>query len=610
MLLVAVAVALPMQAVGPLPTPGAAATVVAPDATDPSLVAAPAQVVADHLGSSGASDDDPLRVLALQDGPEGLSVATVEVPDAESAEVVVADLQQDRTTVAVDLDSRRAATGRPTAVHPTRPALTGTAVPATAAPGAPSDDPVRPQQWALQALDAEAAWLGSRGEGVVVAVLDTGVDAGHPDLVGRVLPGTDTVSDDRLPDRTGRTDPDGHGTHVAGIVAATAGNRTGVAGIAPGAVVLPVRVLDSYGSGWDSDIAEGVLWAVANGADVINLSLGGPRPSSVLAGSLAHAHDEGVLVVAAVGNERRQGNPVQYPAAYPDVLGVGAVQPGLQVASYSGTGAQVDLVAPGSGVVSTIDRGYRQLDGTSMATPYVAGSAALVLAASDGTASASAVAAALTSTARDLGPAGRDSTSGAGLVQPLGATCELGFWCAPTLTRVTPRLDVERTTGSRSTLTVAVRATDTRTGRAVAGLPVVVDRSRPGSAPTTTSLVTGPDGWARTVVDLRAGSTARVRSGGTRYYDAAASVSTALDAAPRTSVLPRRGGATVVVSPAAGQTLQVQRLSGTTWSDVRRSGVRADGPVVLTGLAPGTYRVRVAAVPGLKAATTRAFPVR
>src|SRR6185503_18095428 len=148
-------------------------------------------------------------------------------------------------------------------------------------PVAQLGDPLRTQQWALDETSFEAAWPAERGSGVTVAVVDTGVLASHQDLVGAVVPGTDLASDAHSvdPDGTGRVDPGGHGTHVAGIIGARTNNGLGIAGAAPAVKIMPVRVLDAHGSGVASDVAEGIIWAADHGARVINLSLGGgPSP--------------------------------------------------------------------------------------------------------------------------------------------------------------------------------------------------------------------------------------------------------------------------------------------------------------------------------------------
>ena len=290
---------------------------------------------------------------------------------------------------------------------------------AAVAPG----DPLRSRQWALERVSFERAWTVTRGEGVVVGIVDSGVDATHPDLAGQVLPGW-TFTGAGFTSHAGQTDVAGHGTHVAGIVAARAGNGTGVSGVAPGARILPVRVFDEQGSGWASDIANGIVWVANRGASVINLSFGSAVPSPAIAAAVRHAQGRGALVVAAAGNEGPDGSR-PYPVSLPDVLGVAAVDPGSSAAPFSTTGPMVDLAAPGEGVLSTVpraldERRYAKHSGTSMSSPYVAAAAALVRSAEPGL-SAAEVAARLVGTAQDLGPSGRDDATGAGLIDPARA---------------------------------------------------------------------------------------------------------------------------------------------------------------------------------------------
>ena len=238
-------------------------------------------------------------------------------------------------------------------------------------------DPGRAQQWGLDAIGADAAWTVTRGAGVVVAVVDTGV-APAPDLAGRLLPGWNVIagSDDAV-------DDNGHGTHVAGTVAEVEGNGLAESGVAPEASILPVKVLDANGTGSDVDVAAGIVWAADHGARIVNLSLGGSESSTVLADAVAYARAKGVLIVAAAGND---GGTVGVPARLAGVLAVGAVDAALVRAPFSAGGRALDLVAPGVGILQqTLDGagGYadRSFSGTSMATPHVAGVAALALAA-------------------------------------------------------------------------------------------------------------------------------------------------------------------------------------------------------------------------------------
>jgi type VII secretion-associated serine protease mycosin len=282
-------------------------------------------------------------------------------------------------------------------------------------PGAlASNDPLIWRQWGHFSVNATDAWETTRASGITVAVIDSGVDPTHEDLVGRVLAGYDFWSDDADPD-----DENGHGTHVAGTIAAARNNSVGGTGIAPEANILPVRVLGPLGQGTSSLTAAGIAWAVDNGADVINLSLRGFTPTQVQLDAVNYALANDVLVVAATGNDSLN-SPV-YPAAYPGVIGVGALTPGRNVPAFSNTGSMVDVVAPGVAIWSSIPSAfnggvpYVAWDGTSMASPHVAGIAALVRAANPGFTQAQ-VAARITSTAIDYGAAGYDTSFGWGAV--------------------------------------------------------------------------------------------------------------------------------------------------------------------------------------------------
>jgi subtilisin family serine protease len=284
------------------------------------------------------------------------------------------------------------------------------AVPVQAFTG-PAPDPLQTEQWALDAIRAPGAWeLGDASE-QVVAVVDSGTQLDHPDLEGALVAGRDLVDGDRVPQ-----DENGHGTHVSGIAAAVAGNGQGVAGVALRGKVMPVRVLDAKGAGSSSAVAEGILWAVDNGATVVNLSLGGTKRDSVLAKAVDHALSRGVPVVAAAGNSALDGDPVTYPAALPGVIAVGAVDSNDQRPSFSSTGEHLALVAPGVGVLSTtLGSGYGSMSGTSMSAPHVAAAAALLRSAEPALTPA-AVHDRLLRTARDLGPAGFDTSYGWGIL--------------------------------------------------------------------------------------------------------------------------------------------------------------------------------------------------
>jgi subtilisin family serine protease len=273
-------------------------------------------------------------------------------------------------------------------------------------------DPRTGEQWGLARMDVDAVRKLGTGKDVIVAVVDTGVDALHPELAGRVLPGIDLVDDGK----DGRTDPNGHGTHVAGIIAAAV-DGNGIEGLAPEAKILPVRVLGNDGSGDDADVAFGILWAVRQGAQVINLSLGGTDIDPLLEDAVRQAHSAGVVVVAASGNSGGSGD-IYYPAAHATVLAVGATGPDDKVALYSSVGSYVDIAAPGTMILSTWPGGYRYESGTSMATPFVAAAAAILIQAGYQN---RVVEERLISSAYDIDVAGRDTGSGAGILDVVGA---------------------------------------------------------------------------------------------------------------------------------------------------------------------------------------------
>jgi serine protease len=243
------------------------------------------------------------------------------------------------------------------------------------------NDPQYSKQWHLHNIHAEQAWDETRGKGVIVAIIDTGVSK-VPDLEQtEFVNGYDFVND-----RVNAEDDNGHGTHVAGTVAQSTNNSYGVAGIAYEAKIMPLKVLSASGGGTISDIAEAIRFAADNQADIINMSLGGGGESQVMKDAIDYAHQKGVVIIAAAGNENN--NSASYPARYAHVIGVAATDAQGEKAEFSNYGAGVDLAAPGGGHGSkiwqeTIDPDTNTpiisgFQGTSMAAPHVAGVAALV----------------------------------------------------------------------------------------------------------------------------------------------------------------------------------------------------------------------------------------
>jgi type VII secretion-associated serine protease mycosin len=256
---------------------------------------------------------------------------------------------------------------------------------------------------------------------VVVAVLDTGVDLEHPDLRGNLVPGTTF-----WPEQGAPMDYHGHGTHVAGIIAARLGNTEGGAGVAPGCKIMPVKVMGPKGpEGKVEYVAAGLVWAADHGAKVANLSLGDEGTSTLLRDAVAYALSKDVVVVAASGNfdpdKHTTTNTLDYPAGYPGVMAVGATDSDDQLADFSFWGSWLDVVAPGVEIYSTVPgNAYRNEDGTSMASPFVAGVAALVRSRFPEL-NGPAVKRRIEATATDLGAPGVDDHFGHGRVDAAAA---------------------------------------------------------------------------------------------------------------------------------------------------------------------------------------------
>lgn len=338
--------------------------------------------------------------------------------------------------------------------------------------------------WGISRVGADQVQAGGNyGAGIKVGIIDTGIDVDHPDLavVGGVtfVAGTTTYDDDN-----------GHGTHVAGTVAALA-NGSGVIGAAPAASLYAIKVLDSTGSGYWSDVVSGIDWAVSNGMQIVNMSLGASSGTTTLQQACDNAYAKGVLLVAAAGNSGNaagKGDNVGYPAAYASVIAVAATDSDDVRASFSSTGPDVELAAPGVSIYSTyMGGGYSTLSGTSMASPHVTGVAALVWKANPSFANAD-VRNAMNSTATDLGAAGRDNWYGYGLVN---APRAVGGGTA------TPALSVSVTTDKTTYAigqTVVITTTVTSGGSPVDGATVNLTVKTASGKTKTATGTTGAEG--------------------------------------------------------------------------------------------------------------------
>lgn len=239
----------------------------------------------------------------------------------------------------------------------------------------------------VEMIQAPAVWETTKGRGITIAILDTGCDLTHPDLMDRIIGGRNFTHDDKGNIEIFR-DYNGHGTHVAGTMAATR-NQTGVVGVAPEANLLIVKVLDRNGSGQYEWIINGINYAIEQKVDIISMSLGGPADVPELHEVIQRAVASNILVVCAAGNEgdgQDFTEELAYPGSYNEVISVGAINLDRKISSFSNSNKEVDVVAPGENILSTYLNGrYAKLSGTSMATPHVSGALALLKALSNQT---------------------------------------------------------------------------------------------------------------------------------------------------------------------------------------------------------------------------------
>jgi serine protease len=399
----AVAAAAPPEAARPAPP-------------EPASLPAPTHEAAwDIPGWFVVDGDDGLSKSEVADLGAELGVALVPTALADETNVMIGEAAP---SVVARMIARLRGDGRVEAVEP---------LAWVQALGVP-DDPLYGKQWHLDRIGMPSAWDYASGRGVTVAVVDTGIaceDHG-PFKKGTDLNTTECVSGWNFVTKDEHANDDqGHGSHVAGTIAQSTNNGVGAAGVAFHAKLMPVKVLNGRGTGTTADVADGIRWAGEHGADVINLSLGGPRNAKILEDAVADARSRGAVVVAAAGNS---GGAVGFPGATEGVIGVSATGPDDKIASFSSRGKEVDVAAPGVDVVQqTICNGghggcerFPGFSGTSMASPHVAGVAALLV--SQGVTDIDAVEAALKGSARkvDDSEAGK-RLYGAGILDAAGA---------------------------------------------------------------------------------------------------------------------------------------------------------------------------------------------
>ncbi len=371
----------------------------------------PVSAASPERASDAAAPGGRLIVLWRDAAPARLSIAgvahvsraagsqrSVVVAAAGKAGAVARELRADPRVIGVVPDAQVKAFDWPADGHP--------------------NDPRFGSQKDLEQIHVPETWPTTTGDpGVVVAVIDSGVDLTHPDLVGVTV----VAPRNEIWNNTDVSDEVGHGTHVAGTIFARTDNARGIAGIAPTSSLMPIKVLDETGTGALSDVLDSVDWARLHGADIINLSLGGslgPEQVALVQPTFTQARAAGILVVAASGNSG--SSLIEYPAAFQGVVSVGAVDGSDGLADFSTFNRAVDITAPGVKTVSTVPGGYQRASGTSMASPHVAGGAALVWSAKPGL-SVAELETVLRTSAVDLGDPGRDDRFGSGRIDVLAA---------------------------------------------------------------------------------------------------------------------------------------------------------------------------------------------
>ncbi|MEU4241234.1 S8 family serine peptidase [Actinoplanes sp. NPDC026619] len=563
------------------------------------LTATPEQIL-----PTTVSPTHPARVVSTQLDSTGRPVVnTRTATDRQTAATLITEAQHATNALGVEVDA-----------------------PITALSAPAGDDTLRSDQWDLARINAPAAWESSTGAGVTVAVIDTGVDAAHEDLGGQVLPGMDYVTG-----AEGGTsvDPNGHGTHVAGTIAALTGNNTGISAVAPDAKILPIRILDASGNGYMSNAAKAIVYAADHGANVINMSFGSTERTLAVTAAVSYAQNKGVVIVAAGGNGRSVGSPVTYPAAEQGVIAVGASDSADAIAAYSSSGAYIDVAAPGSAVLSTSTGDtYATMYGTSMAAAHVSGVAALVAARQPGL-SAEEIEDAIEQYAVDRGTKGKDKDFGYGRIDAAaavnGADIIAGTPAASpsagtsATTSPAPTVSPTRTVAkSRPTFAVTAgkaavtygTATSTsflvRLGTKIASNQAVqLCVAEPGQAFACSDSTTSAAG--RVTLDRTATSSYQVLvsvpATSTSEAGTSAVISYTVNAA-LTVTRTTPGTLSVALTGAAGQAVQVQQLVKGKW--VLATAYRAEPARTVSKLVKGqSYRVVVPNLPGVVGVTSR-----
>ena len=278
-----------------------------------------------------------------------------------------------------------------------------------------TNDPYRASQWSLTQLDFESTWSTGDGTGVCVGVVDSGIALNHPDLSGKVAASADWTGE-------GVSSYGNHATHVAGIIAAKPNNSQGIVGAAPGVSLLNAKALSAaLGEGTTSGVAQAIVWAVDNGAGVINASIGGNSGSSALLQAINYAQAHDVVIIASGGNDGLKGNSSSWPASYEWPIATASITDTGALSPFSTQASYIDIAAPGSSILSTLTSSrYGYMSGTSMAAPHVAALAALARAAHPSE-SATQIRSRIENTATDSGSAGWDSSFGWGVISPSAA---------------------------------------------------------------------------------------------------------------------------------------------------------------------------------------------